>query len=1118
MKTLSWPAGAAGGRWGAGDPADARLRRVLLVVAALAALFVLVWRWPFHHPFEGAASYPPLHVILETIALAVAVLVSGVAWNAYGRERAGNVIVLACGFLAVAILGLLHTLSYAGMPDFLSPSGPEKAIYFWLVARYWAAATILVVAVRTWRPFSNPRMRYVLMAGSLALVAVVAGVGLFHQADLPHTFIPGQGLTPLKIWAEYGVIAILSVAGTFFLRRSRVSVPYDAPSLFGAVAVSILSELCFTLYTDVTDVFNLLGHVYLVIAYAFIYRAVFAASVRDPFGRALSVAAETRELFAATPMPIWDVDLSAVAAYLRQLPEQGIADFNAHLLAHPEILDTCAGLVRIVDVNEAGLAFHGAASREEMLAPSPRPATAASMDLLRRELVAIWNGETRLLTDATLTVRSGEVRHATISWAVTPGHEAQLDRVTLAAIDTTEQRQVEALRRRELDRDRLLLDLDHGARALSEQQLCELAVERVTALTESSVGLLLALADDESSIDMTTWGVDAAGVRTVTGTSHRDRAETGIWAECVRSEGPVVVDDGQAPAGQASLPHSHVPLHRLVAVPVMAGGRVRYILGVGNKADPYEDRDVVGIRLVASKVQRILALRDAETALQASHLQYRRFVEDDVAGVIVTTLDHQPLTCNPALARMFGFASVEDALAADGIQLHEKPSDHEAYLAELRERGRIEQREVTLHRVDGTPFDCLQTVIADLDERGDFVAIRGYLVDITDRKALEVRLRDAQKMEAIGRLAGGIAHDFNNLLTAINGYSALLASDLAPGDPGRHELDEISKAGARAAALTGQLLAFSRRQVLAEVVIDLNEVVQDIAPMLQRLIGENIELLSRLSPELGYVRADRAQVEQVILNLVLNARDAMPGGGTVTIETANVERDGEETAGGTRIPAGAFVTLVVSDTGTGFDPTASAHLFEPFYTTKGQGKGTGLGLATVDGIVDQSRGYIDVDSVLGRGATLTVYLPRVEEAPAPPPVPVAARAVTCTGNILVVEDDRIVRTLVERVLGGLGYTVITAGSGAEALTLVGGGRGPFDLLVTDVLLPGITGLEISAQLTARDPSLRTLFISGYGIQEVLPRGVLDPGMAFLGKPFTVDALGRAVADALRATR
>ncbi|MEI7742686.1 MAG: MASE3 domain-containing protein [Chloroflexota bacterium] len=1088
---------------------------MLLVIATLLALFILVWRWPFHHPFEGAASYPPLHIILETIAIAVAALVSGVAWNAYGRERAGNVIVLACGMLAVAILGLLHLLSYTGMPDFFGPSGSEKAIYFWLVARYWAAATILVVAVRPWRPFGHPHMRYILMAGSMALLAVLAWIGLFRQAELPHTFVPGQGLTPLKIWAEYGVIAILVVAGVLFLRRSRRAEPYDAPSLAGAVAVSILSELCFTLYTDVTDIFNLLGHVYLVIAYVFIYRAVFAASVRDPFGRAISAAAETRELFAATPMPIWDEDLSAIAAYLRRLPRDDINDLSAYLLAHPEVLRDCAELVRVIELNDASLAFLGAAGREEMLASSPWLASPGTLDLLRRELVAIWNGETRMLTEALVTTRSGVVRQATISWAVAPGHEALLDRVTVAAIDTTEQRRAERLLRQEIDRDHLLLDLYHRAQTLSEQELCELAVERVIALTGSSIGLFLLVSADEAVVDLTTWGADAADGCTVGATRRHELSSTGVWADCVRSGGPVVMNDYAGSSNRMGLPDGHVPLDRFAGVPVLADGRVRYILGVGNKVDPYEDRDVVGLQLVANEVHKILAQRDAERALRTIDLQYRRFVEDDVAGVLVTTLQHRPLACNPALARMFGFSSVEDALAAAEIHLHESASDREAFLAELREHGRIEEREVTLQRVDGSPIDCLQTVIADTDEHGDVVAIRGYLVDITERKALEVQLRDAQKMEAIGRLAGGIAHDFNNLLTAINGYSALLASDMAPGDPGRQDVDEIGKAGARAAALTRQLLAFGRRQVLAPKVIDLNEIVVGITPMLRRLIGENIELRSRLSPQLGCVRADPSQVEQVILNLVVNARDAMPGGGTVTIETANVEVTGEDLSARARIPAGAFVTLMVSDTGTGFDPAATSHMFEPFYTTKAPGEGTGLGLATVDGIVAQSGGHIEVGSAPGHGAALTVFLPRVLDAPTPSPGVTGPAPLAGKGSILLVEDEEVVRALVKRVLGGLGYTVRTAGSGAEALALADDGLGPIDLLVTDVLLPGITGLELSGRLTARDPLMRTLFISGYGMQEILPWGVLEPGMAFLAKPFEREELGRAVADALQ---
>jgi PAS domain S-box-containing protein len=390
--------------------------------------------------------------------------------------------------------------------------------------------------------------------------------------------------------------------------------------------------------------------------------------------------------------------------------------------------------------------------------------------------------------------------------------------------------------------------------------------------------------------------------------------------------------------------------------------------------------------------------------------------------------------------------------------------------------------------------------------------------DITERKRLEEQLQQSQKMEAIGRLAGGIAHDFNNLLTAINGYADILVAGMAPDEPRRSDVEEIRKAGDRAAALTRQLLAFSRRQVLQPVVIDPSDVVAGIAPMLRRLVGEQIELRTPAAPDLGRVRADPSQIEQVLLNLVVNARDAMPAGGTLTIETANTELDDEYARNHPPVAPGPYVLLAVSDTGTGMDAVTMAHLFEPFFTTKPAGEGTGLGLATVYGIVAQSGGHVTAYSEPGHGSTFKVFLPRVAETVEPRSEAVAEPAASGAETVLVVEDEDAVRSFVERVLGGLGYTVTTARSGAEALALAAHHRGPIDLLVTDVMLPGMNGRELSERLTALRPSLRTLFISGYTEDSIVHRGELGPDVAFLSKPFTPDALGRAVREVFRAQK
>lgn len=376
--------------------------------------------------------------------------------------------------------------------------------------------------------------------------------------------------------------------------------------------------------------------------------------------------------------------------------------------------------------------------------------------------------------------------------------------------------------------------------------------------------------------------------------------------------------------------------------------------------------------------------------------------------------------------------------------------------------------------------------------------------DITKRKYLEEQLTQSQKMEAIGRLAGGMAHDFNNILMVIIGYSEFLLDRYRDElDPLHKELEQIRRAGERAAALTRQLLAFSRKQVLQPQVLDLNLVVADMVKMLQRLIGEDIDLNIALEPALGHVEADPNQIEQVILNLVVNARAAMPQGGKLTIETANVELDEMYAQWHPEARSGSYVMLAVSDTGYGMDAATKAHLFEPFFTTKAQGQGTGLGLATVYGIVKQSGGDIWVYSEPGKGATFKIYLPRIEESVgAPQSNPARAELPQGWETILLVEDEDGVRELIRTLLQSSGYTVLAAANGGEALLICEKYSGPIHLLITDVVMPHMSGHELGERLALLRPGLRTLYMSGYTDEVVVHYGMLGPSLFFLQKPFT----------------
>jgi signal transduction histidine kinase/CheY-like chemotaxis protein len=389
--------------------------------------------------------------------------------------------------------------------------------------------------------------------------------------------------------------------------------------------------------------------------------------------------------------------------------------------------------------------------------------------------------------------------------------------------------------------------------------------------------------------------------------------------------------------------------------------------------------------------------------------------------------------------------------------------------------------------------------------------------DITERKRLEEQLRQAQKMEAIGQLTGGIAHDFNNMLTIINGYSELTLQSLKADDPLRPNLEQVKEAGERAAALTRQLLAFSRKQVLEPRVLDLNAVLTNLDRMLQRLIGEDINLVTAPASKLWRVKVDPGQIEQVIMNLAVNARDAMSQGGKLTIETANVELDDAYAREHISVQPGPYVLVAVSDTGCGMDAKTQARIFEPFFTTKEPGKGTGLGLSTVYGIVKQSGGYIWVYSEVGQGTTFKVYFPRVEAAvETVEPSREAAKTARGSETVLLVEDDAALRTLIRRILQVNGYTVLEAHHGKHAIEVCQQHEGPIHLLVTDVVMPEMSGTEAAGHLSVIRPDMKILFLSGYADEAIHRHGVLAPGAAFLPKPFTPNSLARKVREVLDA--
>ncbi|HUR92351.1 MAG TPA: PAS domain S-box protein, partial [Gemmatimonadaceae bacterium] len=511
----------------------------------------------------------------------------------------------------------------------------------------------------------------------------------------------------------------------------------------------------------------------------------------------------------------------------------------------------------------------------------------------------------------------------------------------------------------------------------------------------------------------------------------------------------------------------------------------------------------------------------AAEAVRAGEQRYRELFEDIPVGLYRSTPEGQLVDVNPTMTAMLGYPDNESLINTPAIDLYVDPADRDRWTAEMKRNGVVRNFDIRMRRRDGTLIWARETTHAKRIADGTIVLFEGAIEDISERiaaeqrlRASEAQLRQALKMEAVGQLAGGVAHDFNNLLTVILSYSSMLLERIDRDDPNRDDVSEIATAADRAAGLTRQLLAFGRKQVMNPRVLNINTVISDLENILRRLAGEDVDFRMVLDPGVAAIRADPGQLEQVLMNLVVNARDAMPSGGRLTISTFN--------AGSPEAPAGIlpescqgkFVVLSVADTGSGMTAEVQQRLFDPFFTTKEPGRGTGLGLSTVYGIVKQSGGEVVAESELGRGSTFRVCFPRLEIAVQETALVMATDAPRGTESILIVEDEDILRALGERVLTRYGYTVLSASNGADAVAIAADNGLTLHAVVTDVVMPGMTGRELAERLSQIRPGLRILFMSGYMDDEVIRRGVQRGEAAFLQKPFTPAELARKVREVL----
>jgi PAS domain S-box-containing protein len=749
--------------------------------------------------------------------------------------------------------------------------------------------------------------------------------------------------------------------------------------------------------------------------------------------------------------------------------------------------------------------------------------------------------------------------------------------------DVTDRVQAEEQARLNTERMASLLQLNQMADA-SLQDITDFALEEAVRLTRSQIGYLAFVSEDETLLTMHAWSrasleLCALAERPI----HYPLATTGLWGEAVRRRRPVITNDYAAPSPwKKGFPAGHVPLYRHLNVPIVVGGRVVAVAGVGNKASDYDEMDVRQLTLLMEGMWRLLDRKQAEarreTALEALRQerdlsqalaaaaavvsrtldpdqvldrlleQVSRVVPNDAANIMLIDDDNRARVARWRGYERFGTEAFVARIAYDidavpnlrymatsgePMSIHDTATypgwvdaPEHAWLrsyaaAPIRIRGVVTG---FLNVDSATPGFFTPLHAAILRAFADHAAIaltnarlyREIQQDLIERKRLEAQLIWSQKMEAIGRLAGGVAHDFNNHLTAIGGYAELLLLSLDANDPRRGDVAQICRAADRSATLTRQLLAFSRKQIIQPQIVDLNELIATMERMLRRLIGEDVTLVTALHPATYRVRVDPGQIEQVLMNLTINARDAMPRGGRLLIETAALEVGEGGQCQGVGLVPGPYALLSVSDDGVGMDAGMLSHLFEPFFTTKEYGKGTGLGLAMVYGIVKQSNGYIFAESEPGRGTRFSIYLPSAGEAARPAERPDDTAALySGKGTILLVEDDTGVRAFARRVLEQSGYHVLAAADGDQALPVAQAYPAAIHLLLTDVVMPGaLGGRALAVRLAAGRPDMRVLYMSGYPDDAIVHRGVLEEGIDLLHKPFTAATLAIAVRDIL----
>ncbi len=696
---------------------------------------------------------------------------------------------------------------------------------------------------------------------------------------------------------------------------------------------------------------------------------------------------------------------------------------------------------------------------------------------------------------------------------VARGADGHPRRMIGARTDISALKEHQARLGQDVDRASALLALQDAAMRLNETELLQFGLDAAERLTGSRIAFIHYVHEATGEIELVTWShATLAEYCTALHDVHYPVDRAGIWADAYRRRAPVVFNDYAGYQDKRGLPEGHSPLHRLIVVPVVEDGEVRMLTGVGNKATDYVDADVETLRLYGEQLWALLQRRRAESA----HELQTAALTAAANAIAISNRDGVIQWANPAWTGLTGYSLEESARRTMreliGVDAQD-PGFSRTNWQTLQE-GQEWDNELTCLRKDGTEISVALAVTPVRGASGEVEHFVAILRDLTEDKETQERLLQVEKLESVGRLAGGLAHDFNNMLGVIIGRASLARREVPPAHPVLAHLEDIENAAKRSSTLTGQLLAFARRQVFVPRVLDLNQTIENMLKSLRRLVGETVQVKWQPDPGLWPVHMDPGQVDEVLAALSVNAREAMPQGGTLSISTLNVSRGAVPGGAIAEARASDYVRLDVRDTGCGMDAETRARLFEPFFTTKPLSEGMGLSLAMVHGVVQQNSGWIEVVTAPGQGTTFSICIPR-DRAAAVPAADVVAKPLPsgAAQTVLLAEDEPLVLEVGELLLRELGYEVLTAGGGAEAIELSRRHEGPIDILMTDVVMPVVNGLKVAETLRVERPGIKVLFVSGYTEDVIGTHGRLPPDIHFLEKPFTIDS----VAAALRST-